>query len=187
MPSRASYVAHKPVIAPRSQVIYEPDQPSFADEPPTNVLWGRVVALGVVLLLAFLIGRATGGSKDQVNALQSQLDSARSQIQQLRSQARAAPSAAPPAAPTFSPGAPTAGGAGPTTSPRPGASPSPTSTASGQAQSYTVRTGDSFSAIASRVYGNATLYKCIQTANPSVTALRAGQTLSIPPKASCTA
>jgi LysM repeat protein len=158
--------------------IYEPDQPSFGEERATNVLWGRVVTLGVVLLLVFFLGRASGGgSSDEVDTLRDQLAAARAEIDQLESESRAPVQPSPTPSPITSPG--TGAGTTPT--------PSPTSTAATTEQSYVVKSGDTLSRIANRFYGNAQLDNCIATANgiTNASALTVGKTLKIPPRASC--
>lgn len=159
--------------------IYEPDQPSFGEERATNVLWGRVITLGVVLLLVFFLGRASGGSSEEVDTLRDQLAAARAEIDQLESETRAPVQPSPTLSPVISPGAP---GAGAT------ATPSPTGTAAATTeQSYVVKSGDTLSRIANRFYGNAQLDDCIATANQiaNASALTVGRTLKIPPRASC--
>jgi nucleoid-associated protein YgaU len=183
-------------------LIYEPEQASFGDERRTNVLWGRIVALGVVLLLVFLLGRATGGdgSSQQVEDLQARLASAQAEIEQLDRQVR---SQATPTTPTgtgeettattiptgtASPG--TSGGAATTSSPRTGST--TTTTTSTEDQIYTVKAGDSLRSIAAKFYGNAKLEGCIAKAqDPPITdptKLQLGKKLTIPrptPTAPC--
>jgi nucleoid-associated protein YgaU len=177
--------------------IYEPEQPSFAEDRRTNVLWGRVVALLVVLVLAFTLGRATGGdgSADEVQDLQQRLASAQQEIEQLDRQVRA--QATTTTLPTVG------GGTTGTTLPTIGGSPGPgggttapssavTTTTSSEDEIYTVRSGDSLRSIANRFYGNAGLESCIAKAqNPPIsdpTKLQLGAKLIIPrpePTAPC--
>jgi nucleoid-associated protein YgaU len=137
-------------------------------------LWGRVIALGVVLLLVFFLGRASAGgdSSEEVDTLQNQLAAARAQIDQLETENRQQLQASP--TPTVSPTG------------SPGATPSPTGTgaATGGTQSYTVRAGDSLRGIANRFYGSAAYDKCIAQANQidNPSALRVGAKLTIPEK-----
>ncbi|HVL51362.1 MAG TPA: hypothetical protein VM754_07695, partial [Actinomycetota bacterium] len=63
-----------------------------------NVLWGRVAVLGVVLLLVFLLGRATGGNSDELQALQDRVEAQNAEIDQLEAENRALASP-PPEAP----------------------------------------------------------------------------------------
>jgi nucleoid-associated protein YgaU len=164
-----------------------------------NVLWGRVVVLGVVLLLVFLLGRATGGSGDEIEALQARIASQEAEIDQLEADKRALATPTPGAGTgtgggtgttaTPSPGATgtpgTGTGTGTTATPTPTASPTATTTAGPtEAQQYTVRAGDSLGRISNRFYGSTAFAKCIQTANQiaNASAIRTGQTLTIPPK-----
>ena len=163
-----------------------------------NVLWGRVVVLGVVLLLVFLLGRATGGNTAELEALQDRVEAQNAEIDQLtaenRELANAAASPPPPtggegtgdgtgASPTASPTATGTASPSRTVSPSPGGTATPTTGATGT-QNYTIRPGDSLRAIANRFYGNATYAKCIQTANniADPSKLQSGKSLIIPPK-----
>ena len=164
-----------------------------------NVLWGRVVVLGVVLLLVFLLGRSTGGSSDEIEALQARVASQEAEIDQLEADKRAlatptpgagtetgdgtGATASPGPGTTTTPG--TGTGTGTTATPTPTASPTATPTAgSTEAQQYTVRAGDTLGRISNQFYGSAAFAKCIQTANTiaDASAIRTGQTLTIPPK-----
>jgi LysM repeat protein len=161
-----------------SSEIYEPDQPSFGDERATNVLWGRVIALGVVLLLVFFLGRASAGgdSSEEVDTLQNQLAAARAEIDQLQAENRQQVETSPTPAATAAVGTPVGS---------PGATPSPTGTGGATAErSYTVRSGDTLKGIANRFYGNASYDKCIAQANDieNPSALRVGADITIPPK-----
>lgn len=72
---------------------YEPQTSydwDYGDEPPkkNNVLWGRFVALGVVLLLVFLLGRASapnGIPEERLNQVRADLDDAEKELDELRS------------------------------------------------------------------------------------------------------
>jgi LysM repeat protein len=160
-----------------SSEIYEPDQPSFGEERATNVLWGRVIALGVVLLLVFFLGRASAGgdSSEEVDTLQNQLAAARAEIDQLQAENRQQVEAPP---------TPVATATGtPLTSP--GATPSPTGTGAATGErSYTVRSGDTLKGLANRFYGNAAYDKCISQANDisNPSSLRVGADIRIPAK-----
>lgn len=162
-----------------------------------NVLWGRVVVLGVVLLLVFLLGRATGGNSAELKDLQERLSDREAEIDQLEAANREAAEATP--TPTAGPEVP---GTGTGTSPSPGVTPSrtvtptptPTSTASPaagntEAQNYVVKARDTLSGISARFYGTANLTKCIQDANPTITdqsKLQVGKSIVIPAEDSCT-
>jgi LysM repeat protein len=61
------------------------DEP--ADRRGPRVLWGRLVALGVFLLLAFLIGRASGGGgipQEDLDAARAERNDAQAQVAGLR-------------------------------------------------------------------------------------------------------
>jgi outer membrane murein-binding lipoprotein Lpp len=61
------------------------DEPAYRRGP--RVLWGRLVVLGVVLLVAFLIGRATGGGgipQEDLNAARAERNDAQTQVQDLQ-------------------------------------------------------------------------------------------------------
>lgn len=174
----------------RSQAIYEPEQPSFGDERPPNVLWGRVIVLGVALLLVFLLGRATGGASDsEVEQLQQRVESLQAQNSQLEAAARSRATSPPPPPPA-------AAGAGeaPDAAESPAApagveaSPSPSPEAASGSQTlpaeYTVKSGENFSTISRDFYGSASFAKCIMQANEyeTATSLKAGDDITIPEK-----
>lgn len=152
-----------------------------------------MVAFGVVLLLVFLIGRASGGgggSNQQVTDLKSQLASAQAEIDQLDRQVKAAQTT--PTVP-----AEPAGGATPTTAPpvaggSTGSTPTTVPASPSGNEVYTVKAGDSLRTIALKIYGKTSLESCIAKAqNPPITdptKVRVGQKLTIPrptPTAAC--
>lgn len=157
-----------------------------------NVLWGRVVVLGVVLLLVFLLGRATGGDSAELQALQDRVEDQNAEIDALEAENRALASPSPdPEAEAGTEGTEGTGGTTTTATPTvtPTATPTATSTAtptagSTEAQSYTVRSGDSLGRISTRFYGSAAYARCIQTANQieNASLLQVGDSLTIPPK-----
>jgi nucleoid-associated protein YgaU len=80
---------------------YEPEPaPSYDYEydyddraPRPRVLWGRVAALGIALLLAFLLGAKLGGgddNSDQIDRLRTQLQTAQDENESLQTQLEAA-------------------------------------------------------------------------------------------------
>lgn len=160
-----------------------------------NVLWGRVVVLGVVLLLVFLLGRATSGSSAEVQDLQERLEDREAEIDQLeaanREAANATPTDAAPADGTAGGTADGTTGGTTTTTVTPTASPTvtPTAAANTEAQTYTVKSGDNLGRISTRFYGTVSLARCIQDANQITDAskIQVGKSLTIPPKPSCTA
>lgn len=178
----------------RSQAIYEPEQPSFGDERPPNVLWGRVIVLGVALLLVFLLGRATGGaSNGELETLQERVESLQAQNDQLEAAARSRATSPPPppaADPAAGEGSDPAASPAPGGAPVQGASPSPSpSPESGGASTtlpaeYTVQSGENFSTISRDFYGSASFAKCIMQANEyaEATDLKAGDDITIPEK-----
>jgi nucleoid-associated protein YgaU len=156
-----------------------------------NVLWGRVVVLGVVLLLVFLLGRATSGSSAEVKDLQERLQDREAEIDQLEAANREAANATP--TPTAPVDGTVDGAVGTTTTitptPTVTTTASPTAAANTEAQTYTVKSGDNFGKISTRFYGTAGLARCIQAANQITDAskLQVGKSITIPAKASCTA
>jgi nucleoid-associated protein YgaU len=181
--------------------IYEPEHTSFGDERHTNVLWGRIVALGVVLLLVFLLGRATGGdgSGQQVEDLQARLASAQAEIEQLDRQVRAQATPTAPAqtggettGTTLPTGAASPGAGGAVTTSAPSTASATSTTVSTEDEIYIVKSGESLRLIAARFYGNASLESCIAKAQtPPITdptTVQIGQRLTIPrpaPTAPC--
>ena len=144
--------------------VYEWDED---DEPRrSNVLWGRVVLLVVLLGLAFLLGRTTAPdrSADEVADLRIDLAEARERIQTLEEEAEAAPEATPTASP----------------------SPDATETPDGDVatETYTVRQGDTLTSIAEAEYGDPTLDDFLAEANgiDDPTSLRPGDEIEIPPE-----
>jgi nucleoid-associated protein YgaU len=151
---------------------FQPAQPGPEDEweyetqPRGRILWGRIIALVVALLVAFLVGRATAGGGGGVSAaayakVKRDLSAARAQIAN-RNQV-------------------------PPVSGSPGASPSPslTATQGGAAgTTYIVKSGDTLRALAVRFYGDAALVTLIAHANhiTDPTLVHQGTTLIIPPK-----
>ncbi len=137
---------------------------------PQEILWGRVVTLGVALLLAFIFGRASapnGVSSEDLSQTERKLASARAEVERLEARLRAAKE---------TPGA--ADGAG-----APGSAPE-ASPAPGQAGVYVVKDGDTLWSIAKRFYGDASLGPFLAQANnlPNSDELTIGQKLTIPPK-----
>ena len=76
---------------------YEPQTSSYdwdyGDEPPRdgrgapNVLWGRLVALGILVLIVFMIGRwsaPNGADPKQIEALRADYTAAQEEIDQLK-------------------------------------------------------------------------------------------------------
>jgi nucleoid-associated protein YgaU len=138
----------------------------YESEPRGRILWGRIVALAVALLVAFLVGRITAGdtgvSAARYAKVQRDLADARAQI--------AGQKASP--AVTETPA---------TSSP----SPSLTTTPGGATgRTYVVKSGDTLRGIALKFYGDASLADLIAQANhiTDPTLVHQGIKLTIPPK-----
>lgn len=149
---------------PEQDWVQEEDEP---DAGP-RVLWGRVFALGAVVVLAVVLGRASAGggaSQGQVDRLESELSKAQETIAQLEAQIDAQAAAEDPAG---------------TTEPGPGATPD---TVAGE-KTYTVQAGDTLRAIAERFYQDVALDDFLARANGITDAsqLSVGQELTIPPQ-----
>ena len=164
---------------------YRPDSSydlDYDDEPqpggPGRVLWGRVAILGAALLIAFLIGRATGGGDgvpqsdyDEVVADNKALEDDVANLEQQLIAAEQEPT--PPPA-TASPGT-AAGGEDEATDPE-------GETEGGE--TYVVQSGDTLASIAADHYGDASLDDFLAEANgiTDPESLAVGQELVIPPK-----
>ena len=157
---------------------FEPYQPEtsydwdYEEEPPKRgapkILWGRVIAVFVVLLLAFFLGRATAGSggvsQDRFDALQDenrQLELALNEAQADNNQPDGQTQSPPPDDATESP-------------------PPDNS----DSEIYVVKTGDTLRGIAEKFYDDASLDDVIADANgiDDPTQISVGQELIIPPK-----
>lgn len=164
---------------------YRPDSSydlDYDDEPqpgrPGRVLWGRVAILGAALLIAFLIGRASGGGDGVPQAdfdrVADERDDLEAQVSDLESDLAAALEPTPPPA-TASPAAGGGGGGGEATDPE-------GETEGGQ--TYTVESGDTLASIAAEFYGDASLDDFLAEANgiTDPESLAVGQELVIPPE-----
>lgn len=162
---------------------YRPDTSydlDYEEEPQPGhtgrVLWGRVAILGVALLLAFLIGRASGGGPEGVP--QSDYDEAVAERNELRSEVatledQLAAAQQPTPEPTTSPDA-AAGAEDEATDPE----------NESEGTTYVVEEDDTLASIAAEVYGDSGLAEFLAEANgiedPST--LYIGQELVIPPE-----
>jgi hypothetical protein len=151
---------------------YQPqsDEEEWDDEgrtPGPRVLWGRITILGLLLILAFMLGRASAPS----GISQSAYDRVVRQNRGLTAQVDALETAA---------GQPVVEES-PSPSPKASASSSP---ASKPARSYIVKKGDTLRGIAHKFYGDSSLDDYIAQANgiTDPKQLRSGDTLVIPPK-----
>lgn len=84
---------------PEDPAGYEYDEYAYEENRGGRVLWGRVVLLGVGLLLAFFLGRLTTGSGADESALskvRAELSAAEKENEQLQEELTAAQAAAEP-------------------------------------------------------------------------------------------
>jgi hypothetical protein len=143
------------------------DEWEYESEPRGRILWGRIVALLIALLVAFLVGRATAGGGGGVpqaayDRVKRNLATARAQIANQNE------------------GGPTVTGS-PTASP----SPSVSTTAAGTGgRTYIVKNGDTLRGLAIKFYGDPSLVDLIAQANniTDPTLVHQGTKLIIPPK-----
>jgi nucleoid-associated protein YgaU len=145
---------------------YEWDYEEARDRGP-KVLWGRIIALGLFLLVAFLVGRWSAPrdtSEAQLSAARAELADAENEIESLQEQLDQGAVAAEP-------------------SPTPTSSETPAET-SGEEQIYVVKDGDTLADIAIRFYDDPSLDDLIADANGinDPTSIRPGQELVIPPR-----
>lgn len=143
-----------------------------------NVLWGRVATAGVVVLMAFGLGRCTAPEaaeapvdevarlEGEVSELQATNDQLRTQVDDLTTQVSELEAAPAPTAPTTSE---------PAT-----ADPAPVEGQPGG--TWTVERGDTLHAIAIEVYGDRTRADLIAAGNgiDRSTTLQVGQVLRLP-------
>lgn len=151
----------------------------YDDEPQPGgtgrVLWGRVAILGAALLIAFLIGRATGGgngvAQSDYDEVVAERDRLEDRVTDLESDLAAAEEATPPPASA----SPATGGGGEATDPE-------GETEGGE--TYVVQPGDTLASIAADFYGNASLDDFLAEANgiTDPESLAVGQELIIPPE-----
>lgn len=165
---------------------YRPDSSydlDYDEEPQPGgtgrVLWGRVAILGAALLIAFLIGRATGGgtdgvAQDRYDEVVAERDELENEVTDLTNQLAAAQEATPPPA-SASPG--TAGGGGEE-------EPLDPEGETEGGETYVVQSGDTLASIAADFYGNASLDDFLAEANgiTDPESLAVGQELIIPPE-----
>ena len=157
---------------------FEPYQPEtsydwdYEEAPPKRgapkILWGRVVAVFVVLILAFFLGRATAGGSDGVpqdrfNALEDENRLLEQQLQAARAD-QGQQTETPPPADNGEEETPPPDNAG--------------------SEIYVVKPGDTLRGIAEKFYGDASLDDVIADANgiDDPMQLSAGQELIIPPE-----
>ena len=163
----------------RPESSYELD---YEDEPergsPGRVLWGRVAILGLALLIAFFIGRATGGgdgvSQARFDAVAAERDDLADEVDALRDDLDAATQATPPPA---------------SASPATGAAEEETEATDPEnetegGETYVIKSGDTLAEIALFYYGDASLDDLIAEANDIADpeALVVGTEITIPPE-----
>ncbi|MEA2451650.1 MAG: hypothetical protein QOG04_360 [Actinomycetota bacterium] len=148
---------------------YEWDYEEAADRPP-RVLWGRIVALILFVILAFWLGRASAPETDisaELDAANQRADQAESEIGDLEQRLAEANSAAAA-----------------DTEPTPEPSTESSAATSGESQTYIVKSGDNLAAIALKFYGDSSLADVIADANniDDPSSIRPGDELVIPPE-----
>lgn len=132
-----------------------------------KVLWGRVIALAALLIVAFALGRATAGGGDS-----GELDDAEETIADLRAENESLREQL-------------------ATQPEPATSPAPDETTGDttgdEGETYTVEKDDTLRLIAQDFYGDPSLDDCIARANDisDPTQLSVGTELTIPPEEDC--
>jgi nucleoid-associated protein YgaU len=141
------------------------------ERPSSGILWGRVVALAAMLILAFMIGRASAPSgvpSDELERLQNRLAASQDEVARLEAKEAQQPAATPTATPSSTPT-----DAGDTTD----------TGNDGDTRVYTVKPGDNFRDLAQKFYGDPSLDDFLANANGLSIAipLKVGQELQIPP------
>jgi LysM repeat protein len=163
----------------RPESSYELD---YEEEPeggsPGRVLWGRVAIFGLALLIAFLIGRATGGgdgvSQARFDSIAEQRDDLAAEVGSLQDELDAAQQATPPPASA----SPASGAAEDET----GATDPENETEGGE--TYVIKSGDTLADIALRFYGDASFDDFLAEVNDidDPEHLVVGTELTIPPE-----
>lgn len=160
---------------PEADTSYDYDEYPEDDRPRPNILWGRMVALLVALLLAFWLGRASAGGVDEaeVKDLRAELAETRERSAELEDQVEAAQEAAQdePDAAAETPES-EATDAEETEEP--------------ELETYTVERGDTLRGIAQEFCGDPEQDDLIQATNgiEDATHLSVGQTLTLPAECS---
>lgn len=145
---------------------YEWDYEEAVDRPP-RVLWGRIIMLGVLMVLAFIVGRWSvpeGASTIELEAANDRIAELESDVATLEQELAAEEQAAE-------------------TEPTPTPETETTPAATGEEKIYIVRSGDTLAGIAIQFYGDASLDDLIAEANgiDDPRDLRPGDELIIPP------
>ena len=156
------------------------------DEPSPKLLWGRVLALAAVLLLAFLLGRASApdDSADEAENLRARLAQANAQIKDLEEEVKFGAAPTPTETPAETPGPddtddgtqPAGGGFG-----GPGRD-EDDNEGDEEVETYTVKEGDTLNSIAQEFFDDPSAGTCIADANDiDPTQLTVGTEIQIPP------
>lgn len=157
---------------PENDPAYEYEYDDYPDDSRRgpNVLWGRIIALAVVLLLAFWLGRATAGGVDEaeVSDLRERLNQSQEENADLQAQVDAAQEAAQE---------------DPAAEETPAAE---TTEAAPETETYTVEKGDTLRGIAQTYCGDPDQDDLIAATNgiDDATQLSVGQELTIPAECS---
>ena len=147
---------------------YEWDYEEAVDRPP-RVLWGRIVSLTLLMLVAFLFGRWTapkGASTAELQQANERIEELKTEVATLDQQLAAEARQEEEPQPTPTPEEET------------------TPAATGEEQTYIVKSGDTLAGIAIKFYGDPTLDDLIAEANgiDDPQSLRPGDELIIPPE-----
>jgi nucleoid-associated protein YgaU len=144
------------------------DDWGYETEPSRGrILWGRILALAVALVLAFLLGRTTAGGDGSISAARYE------KVKQDLAAARAKIATQNPAP------SPTTGTPESTPTPKP----SESATGGGE-KTYVVKAGDTLRGVALKFYGDASFADFIAETNniSDPTIVHPGTKLIIPPK-----
>ena len=165
---------YEPAEAHDAEWEYDQEQ-----EREPRILWGRVAALGAMLLLAFFLGRMTksaGVPEADLTKAEAKVTALEQENEDLRSEVAAAEAAAETAE---QPTAGTATGTGAEEDTTDGAA---TETEKAAGMNYTVESGDTLTTIAEEFYGDPSLDDFLAEYNEITdpSALAVGQTIFLP-------